>query len=131
MMVQSLWRRGPLLVLGFPQCLLCAVTTQRGLSLPISSSSQQMAKHRAARQKLALPTSQASSAALWKPCLPPPGDVLCQSFSPSFHRISSCPKEEQRGELSTKTQWSRSEKTTRTHSSLHAQHAAKMLVVPC
>lgn len=128
-------------------CLLCAeiLTTQRvDLSLPISSPSLtlQMANDGAARQKLVLPTSKASSAALWKPCLPSAGDVFCQctdnkqrgeSFSPLFYRIYSCPKEEQRGEMNTTTQQYRSEETKCMQSSwgdYHAQTAAKILVCP-
>lgn len=109
------------------------------LSLP---NILQTAKDGAARQKLVLPTSKASSAALWKPCLLPAGGVLCQctdtkqqgkSFSPLFRGIRSCPKEEQRGEMNAKTPKYRSEETKHTHSSqrdYHAQAAAKILVGP-
>lgn len=45
------------------------------LSLP---NTLQMANNGAARQKLVLPTSKASTTALWKPCLPSAGDVFCQ-----------------------------------------------------
>lgn len=108
------------------------------LSLP---NTLQMANDGAARQKLVLPTSKASTTALWKPCLPSAGDVFCQctdtkqrgeSFFPLFHGIRSCPKEEQKGKMNAKTQQYRSEETTRTHSSQrdYAQTAAKILVCP-
>lgn len=92
------------------------------------------------------------SCLLAKPAVPPSGNLAfllqemridtndCgKSFSPLFHVIHSCPKEEQRGETNPQTQRHRSKETTHTHThthtqsswrNYHAQIAAKVLVCP-
>lgn len=97
--------RSPPGFLGFLLVPSLRRDTTQGVNLSLPNllflpSTVQMANDGAARQKLVLPTSKASSAALWKPCLPS-ADVLCQcadtkqrggSYSPLFHGINSCPK---------------------------------------